>query len=94
MEDQIIQMGEFSKCELNVLIEMYMDGHEIEYIAEVLFRSPHDVKKEIKFKGLFGIRVQQYRLDNKKLSSVKNQLKFQNIMKKHCDEPLYKRAVA
>lgn len=69
------QTGAFFKCELNVLVDMYLEGKEVEYIAEVLNRDIQDVKKQIKFKGLEAMR-----------QSINNQRKWSEIVNKHCRE--------
>lgn len=69
----ILQTGSFYKCELNVLVDMYLEGHEQEYIAEVLNRNVADIAKQIRFKGLESIRKQ-----------LENEKKLKNIVNKHC----------
>ncbi|WP_417212001.1 hypothetical protein [Acinetobacter venetianus] len=75
MSTPILQTGRFSRCELNVLVDMYLEGQEESYIAEVLCRDVNDVKQQIKFKGLEGVRTIQ-----------QNEKKLKDIVEKHCGE--------
>lgn len=69
----LFQTGAFFKCELNVLVDMYLDGYEQGYIAEVLNRDVEDIAKQIRFKGLEAIREQ-----------ILNEKTLKSRVKKHC----------
>ncbi|WP_151765826.1 hypothetical protein [Acinetobacter colistiniresistens] len=71
-----LQTGAFHKCELNVLVDMYMEGQKVEYIAEVLNRSMADIQKQIRFKGLETIRAK-----------IQKDEQLKRIVAKHCGEP-------
>lgn len=76
---EVLQTGGFSRCELNVLVDMYLDGHSEAYIAEVLFRDVADVEKQIVFKGLRSVRVEKRKADEEKA----RQERFKSIVSKH-----------
>lgn len=72
-EKPVFQTGYFTKCELNVLVDMFLEGHQEEYIAEVLNRAVSDVQKQIRFKGLQPIK-----------NSMRREQQLKEIVKKHC----------